>query len=235
MPNLKSFIKDGVVYTYDSEGKNSKSLKTKLLALDGKLVYSTKSGVVEPVFDFEPTTPDEPKDPEITSVNKPSISIDTNGKVSITCSTSQTTIYYTADGKTPTKDSNKYSTSFSVVDGTTVKAIGYVKTSTSEITSDVAQSTYNAPTVNKPSISITEEGQVTITCSTNGAKIYYTTDSSNPSNSDNLYSKAFNLQESCTVKAIAYATFGISTKTSDIAEKAYTKIEPEPEPSEELE
>lgn len=44
---------------------------------------------------------------------------------------------------------------------------------------------------------------VTLSCSTTGAKIYYTTDGSTPDNTDSLYSSAIAVAASATIKAIA--------------------------------
>ena len=59
------------------------------------------------------------------SVAKPVISIDEGGNVTITAAAGD--IHYTTDGSNPTSASTKYTTSFSVEDGTTVKAIAIVK------------------------------------------------------------------------------------------------------------
>ena len=59
------------------------------------------------------------------SVAKPVISIDEDGNVTITATAGD--IHYTTNGSTPTSASTKYTASFSVEDGTTVKAIAIVK------------------------------------------------------------------------------------------------------------
>jgi beta-glucosidase len=57
--------------------------------------------------------------------------------------------------------------------------------------------------IKKPRISI-KNGTVTITCTTPGVKIYYTTDNATPAFIEaNLYSKPFKLSNGVTVKAIA--------------------------------
>jgi hypothetical protein len=86
--------------------------------------------------------------------------------------------------------------------------------------------------VAKPVISITSEGKVTITCATSGATIYYTTDNSEPSKASTEYADAFTLDDSATVKAIAYAEIDGEEKVSAVASKAYTKQDiPTPPPS----
>ena len=59
------------------------------------------------------------------AVAKPVISIDEDGNVTITAAAGD--IHYTTNGSTPTSASTKYTASFSVEDGTTVKAIAIVK------------------------------------------------------------------------------------------------------------
>jgi ketol-acid reductoisomerase len=58
---------------------------------------------------------------------------------------------------------------------------------------------------------------VSITCSTPGAVIYYTTDGSTPTTASPIYTSAFTLTASATVKAMALATgytqSGVATAT----------------------
>ncbi len=63
--------------------------------------------------------------------------------------------------------------------------------------------------------------EVTITCETEGANIYYTTDDNDPTNESTLYSEPFTLTEGATVKAIAYSVAGVA---SAIASKTFVKM-----------
>ncbi len=71
----------------------------------------------------------------------------------------------------------------------------------------------------------TESTQVTITCDTEGASIYYTIDGTVPTNESTAYTASFELTESATVKAIAYDATGAA---SAVASKEFVKEEPAP-------
>ena len=80
------------------------------------------------------------------------------------------------------------------------------------------------PSVSAPVISGTTpfEGstQVSISCGTTGASIYYTTDGNAPTTSSTPYSAPFTISETTTVKAIA----ALNGETSAVVEKTFTKI-----------
>ncbi len=79
------------------------------------------------------------------------------------------------------------------------------------------------PTVTAPTISgstpFEETTSVTMSCSTAGASIYYTTDGSTPTNSSTLYESALTLTDTTTVKAIAVK----DGTSSAVASKTFTK------------
>lgn len=83
-----------------------------------------------------------------------------------------------------------------------------------------------APAVAKPTISgetpFYSSTQVSITCGTTGASIYYTTDGTNPTTSSTAYSGPFELSATATVKAIAVK----GSDVSQVAEKTFTKLIP---------
>ncbi len=64
--------------------------------------------------------------------------------------------------------------------------------------------------------------QVTISCETTGASIYYTLDGSTPDNNSTLYSGAISLTGTTTIKAIAYD----GSESSAVATATYTYIDP---------
>ena len=78
------------------------------------------------------------------------------------------------------------------------------------------------PTCATPNISCSNN-TVTITCATDGASIYYTTDGTDPTTSSTLYSAAFPITATVTVKAIATKT---DYNNSEIATQSCTYVAP---------
>ena len=59
-------------------------------------------------------------------------------------------------------------------------------------------------TVAAPALSFdSDDAELTISCSTSGAAIHYTTDGSTPTVESDIYSAPISISESCTVKAMA--------------------------------
>lgn len=170
-------------------------------------VGSSSSGPSEPIV----PDPDKPE-----TVNNPIITI-ANNIVTLTCSTENAVIHYTLDGTDPDASSTVYTEPFTLSDDTTVKAIAIKDDKTSSIVTKV----YEAPeqiVVTEPEIIITENGEVTLVNSTDGATIYYTTDGTSPSTSSHVYSEAFVIASGTTIKAIAVK----NNAQSLIVSKTYT-------------
>jgi clostripain len=140
----------------------------------------------------------------------------------ISCSEYAASIYYTIDGSTPTEDSIYYhKDDVIILDHTmTVKAIA---TMAGMANSDIAEASYTITKVATPVIS-PEEGsypeniEVSLSCVTPDATIYYTTDGSVPTSSSTLYTNSFTLDHDATVKAIALKS-GLSD--SNVKSKNY--------------
>ena len=170
-------------------------------------VGSSSSGPSEPIV------PD-PGKPE--TVDNPVITI-ANNIVTLTCNTENAVIHYTLDGTDPDASSTVYISPFTLSDNTTIKAIAIKNDKTSTIVTKV----YEVPEqtiVTEPEIIITENGEVTLVNSTDGATIYYTTDGTNPSTSSQVYSEAFVIASGTTIKAIAVK----NNVQSLIVSKTYT-------------
>ncbi|MFZ4617034.1 MAG: chitobiase/beta-hexosaminidase C-terminal domain-containing protein, partial [Rectinemataceae bacterium] len=111
--------------------------------------------------------------------------------VSLGCMTANATIYYTTNGDIPTTTSTQYmGTALSVAGHGMVKTIKAVANAAGYVTSVVGSETYiiSYPSAATPSFSpaggsYDSTQLVTITCTTNGATIYSTTDGSDPASS----------------------------------------------------
>jgi hypothetical protein len=143
--------------------------------------------------------------------------------VTITDSTPAAVIHYTTDGTTPTTSSTPYAGPLSITQTTTIKAMAVAS---GLANSDVASATYTIqqPRVATPAVSPaggTYVGSVTVTItdSTPGATIYYTTNGTTPTASSTLYTGPISLNQTTTISAIAVAS---GMADSDVATATYT-------------
>ncbi len=128
-------------------------------------------------------------------------------RVSITCATSEATIRYTTNGSDPTSSSTLYSNPINIASTTTIKAKAFKSGWTdSTITSAIYTiiQTVVTPTFNPPGNTTYASAQnVTISCTTAGAAIRYTTNGSDPTSLSTLYSNPINIASTTTIKAKA--------------------------------
>lgn len=151
----------------------------------------------------------------IPQVAKPTFSVpagtvESGTQVEIACATEGAVIHYTMDGTNPTADSPVYSSAITITTSKTIKAIGVKEDWTD---SQIASAAYHVdtPTVANPVFSpnggaVDAGTEVTITCATPGATIYYTTDGSTPDETSTEYTAPITIDAATTVKAIAKAT-----------------------------
>ena len=148
------------------------------------------------------------------TVGTPKITQDGN-TVTITCATTGATIYYTIDGTAPTTKSTKYTAAITLTETVTIKAIAVADGYT---TSNVAskECVYTAAVVATPVIGDVTSNTVAITCATEGATIYYTTDGTTPTTSSTVYKDSITFYVNSTIKAIAvksgYTNSEVSSK-----------------------
>jgi hypothetical protein len=119
-----------------------------------------------------------------------------------------TVFYYTLDGSTPTTASAQYTGSVTVSKTATLKAIAWAPGySNSAVTSSVYTiAPYAAtPKLSVPAGTYSSPQSVTITDTTPGAVIYYTTDQTTPTTSSTLYGGPITIAGSVYLQAIAAA------------------------------
>ena len=150
----------------------------------------------------------------------------TKQTVTITDSTPGSTIYYTTNGTMPTTSSTKYSASSPITVSST-ETLEAIATATGYLTSVAVTAGYTiaaappATPVIKPASGTYPAGQlVTITDSTSGATIYFTTNGTTPTTSSTKYTAPFSVGVNETVMAIA-ATTGSSNSTAASATYAF--------------
>ncbi len=144
------------------------------------------------------------------------VSIDQNGV--------EGTLRYTLDGTEPTIESAAYIGPITFDSTTTVKAKVF---SESYFDSDVVEVVFTREweQVATPAITVAEtfsgsKTKCVINCATEGARIYYTLDGSDPNSHSTRYSGAFYITGACTLKAMAMLTDCIN---SEVAVATVTK------------
>jgi hypothetical protein len=146
--------------------------------------------------------------------------------VAISDTTPGAKIYYTTNGSTPTTSSTLYSGPITLNATITLKAIA---AATGYSNSQAASATYTlvvaTPALSPVTGTYSVPQTVTISDSTPGAKIYYTTNGSTPTTSSTLYTGPITLTATTTVQAIAAAT---GCTNSAVASAAYTLVVPTP-------
>ncbi len=136
--------------------------------------------------------------------------------VTIADATAGSTIHYTTNGQTPTESDTTIASgsTVSITQTTTLKARAWL---TGQPTSNIASATYTLTAV-QPVITpnggsnLSTAQTVTMSTTTTGAQIRYTTDGSTPTGSSLLYSSAITISTGTTLKAIAVKT-GWSSST----------------------
>ncbi len=143
--------------------------------------------------------------------------------VSMSCAVSGAIIRYTTNGNEPNESSNLYSSPISVTITTTLKAKAYKsgynpsQTTTSIYTLNLPS--VATPTFNPPGGTYTAVQSVSISCTTGGASIRYTTNGNEPTENSNLYSSPISITSTTTIKAKAYKS---GYNPSQTASSTYT-------------
>ena len=158
------------------------------------------------------------------SISPASGSVVSGTEVTITCLTEGATIHYTTDGTTPSSGSTAYNPASkpTITANTTIKAIG-IKAGLANST--VASATYtiatpcDTPTFSVAAGEVDKGTTVELSCATDGATIYYTTDGTTPTASSTEYTSAITINTAQTIKAIAIKD---GNANSEVASASYT-------------
>ncbi len=147
--------------------------------------------------------------------------------VTFSCATPGATIKYTTDGTHPATSTTAktYSSVIKITDTTTFQVIATKDGMTnSEVMTEIFTKNEKVatPTISPDGGSFTGSQSVTLSCSTSGATIKYTTDGTSPIYNTNAktYSSPFTISDTVTVKAVA--TYSGMTD-SDVATASFTK------------
>lgn len=187
-----------------------------------KMYMIGKDSCSSNVLQYNPSISDE--ESGRVSVPRCNISGGTYDKIdpiSIRCTTPGAEIHYTTDGTEPTKNSPIYTGTIAVNGKTTIKAIAiksglvdsYVMTTVYDIGA-------NVPRFSIPSGNYTQyKQQVSISCTTSGAEIHYTTDGTDPTKNSPVYTGPITLYGHKTIlKAVAIKA---GMDNSDVASATY--------------
>ncbi|MCL1793064.1 MAG: chitobiase/beta-hexosaminidase C-terminal domain-containing protein [Oscillospiraceae bacterium] len=143
--------------------------------------------------------------------------------ITITTETAGATIYYTTDGTDPKDKINEYKDPIKLDSEKTVQAIA-AKTGMAD--SEVATLKVSVDAAGKPKIEQNETADgkwsITITTETKDAKIYYTTDGTNPTDKSEEYKNPFAAESGKTVKAMAAKSGMANSETAILAVGAAT-------------
>jgi hypothetical protein len=151
--------------------------------------------------------------------------------VAISSTTPNATIYYTTDGSTPGTSSTMYTAPIAITAAATIKAIA---TASGFASSAVGSAAYTIlPPVATPTFSpgagaVLSGTTVTISTTTAGATIYYTTDGSTPGTSSTPYTAPIAITAATTIKAMATAS---GFANSAVGSATYTIVPPAATPT----
>ena len=158
------------------------------------------------------------------SFNPPAGAVVSGSTVAISTATPNATIYYTTDGTAPGTSSTRYSAPIEITAAVTIKAIAVASGFANSAVAAAAYTLMPIPIAAMPTFSPAEGAvpagsTVTISTTTPGATIYYTTDGTDPGPSSTQYTAPIAITAAVTIKAVATAP---GFDNSPVGSGAYT-------------
>lgn len=140
-------------------------------------------------------------------------------KVTITSTPSNADVFYTLDGSEPNVLSEIYEEPINIQKNTTLKAIAYAEGYAESTLLSASYSVKLNLQASKASGTVDYLSEVVLSADDPEARIYYTTDGSMPTQGCTVYESPIVIDETMTIKAIAYHPYYL---TSDVLIRNYT-------------
>ena len=185
----------------------SESMTIKAIAVKEGMA---NSAVAEAAYEIEIT--EELETVIIPVFNLPGGAYEGAQSIEITTATEGAVIYYTLDGSEPDRESTEYTGPFTITETTTIKTFAVKEGMEDSMVNAVryeieipapAETKVAAPVFSKEAGTFTTSQKVAVTTTTEGAKIYYTTNGSTPTIKSTAYTGEITVDKSMLIRAIA--------------------------------
>lgn len=209
-----------VSFYYNDVGFYFDSISTKIDLSGGVTYYVTAFDDMEMVIHSTFTTAGGVQKVATPTIDPNGGSFISSTSATLSCSTGGAAIHYTTNGDTPTSSSTLYTGAISITASMTLKCIA-IKDGMTD--SDVASASFTisvaSPIPSPAGNTFYNDVAVSISCSTSGAEIRYTTNGDTPTGASTLYSSLFTITASSTLKALGIKS-GLDNST--ISTNLYT-------------